>query len=228
MNEIINWLNGPRNFEEGLALYLKYGTSPSLKRILSIKGETKQNMDTLVYELGKLSRNEDIPVRKVAIKPRQVNNPVPAPVADNKPALTQQLGSDIKAIIETKNRLFKQYVALFHQLEHFSNDERLKAALECLNIMDEVQRLWGVIDYHREHGILPPTQISNTPKESNINAMDKAQLIQYRNNSLRPALSQLRRKLKLTIKAAKRDDLKDQIDRKELLLREVEIKIQMV
>jgi hypothetical protein len=224
MNDITAWLNGPRNYAEGLELYNKHGHSPSLKRILTISGDTKRNAETLAYELSKISATLHIEPVKIQIKKPVLVKPVieykPIPTIDRNNA-------DIQTTIEAKNRLYKQYVALFHQLEHLQQPDRLKAALDCLTIMDEVQRLWGIIDYHRQHGALPPVTIS-VSKENKVNEMDKADLLQYRNNSLRPAISQLKKKLTNAKGGAKRAELQDQIDKKELLLRQVELKIQTV
>ncbi len=220
MNEIEQWLNNQEDYNAGVALYNKYGNSPSLKRVLTINGNTKRNRETLVYELGKIKGN---------IKPERNINQVKQYVTKTVMVTATSIdknSEEIKSIIETKNRLFKQYVAYYHQLEHLNDEERKKAALQILDIMDEVQRLWSIIDYFNQHGNLPPVKV-NPSKENKVKEMDKAQLLTYRNNSLRPSISQLKKKLKQVKQPAKVAELQDQLDKKELLLREVELKLQL-
>lgn len=54
MNEIIKaWLQGPREYNEGVKLYDTYGFNKVLKNSFS-RGETEYMKQTLVYELGKI------------------------------------------------------------------------------------------------------------------------------------------------------------------------------
>lgn len=49
--EILAWLQSPRNYNEGVELYKKYGYNKVLKNTFS-RGETAYNMQSLVYELA--------------------------------------------------------------------------------------------------------------------------------------------------------------------------------
>jgi len=51
--EIKAWLQGPREYLQGIALYDRYGYNKVLKNVFS-RGETIANRQTLEYELGKL------------------------------------------------------------------------------------------------------------------------------------------------------------------------------
>ena len=51
--QILNWLQSPRVYLEGVRLYDQYGYNTVLKRNLN-RGQSEVMMDTLVYELGKL------------------------------------------------------------------------------------------------------------------------------------------------------------------------------
>jgi hypothetical protein len=52
-NELIAWLNGPRNYWEGVDLYIKYGQSEFLKKNLT-HVENEYNKQTLVHELNRI------------------------------------------------------------------------------------------------------------------------------------------------------------------------------
>lgn len=52
--EILAWLQGPRDFDEGRALYEKYGYNKMLITVFS-KQNTQSTRDTLEYELAKLA-----------------------------------------------------------------------------------------------------------------------------------------------------------------------------
>lgn len=85
MNEIQEWINGKRDYTAGLSLYSKYGRNVSLLRVLSVGGNTRKNIDTLTYELGKIARQANAPVK--------VANTVPfAPKTES----NSQPGTDVK------------------------------------------------------------------------------------------------------------------------------------
>jgi hypothetical protein len=67
MNEITKWLNGPKNYSEGVALYFKYGRSEIIKKRLVLTGPPTQNLiETLIYELKKLETTiyfNDTPIK---------------------------------------------------------------------------------------------------------------------------------------------------------------------
>lgn len=57
VEEITAWLNGPHDYQAGVALYEQFGSSGSMKRILRVGGPSKKNQETLLYELQRLIRN---------------------------------------------------------------------------------------------------------------------------------------------------------------------------
>ncbi len=54
-SQVINWLKFDREFESGVHLFMKFGTSLSLKARLNRQGKTQYNMDLLMEELRKLA-----------------------------------------------------------------------------------------------------------------------------------------------------------------------------
>ena len=79
--EILNWLQSPRVYLEGVRLYDQYGYNNVLKRNFN-RGQSETMMDILVYELGKLiglnehevaklprKASDSKPVKKVAVTP---------------------------------------------------------------------------------------------------------------------------------------------------------------
>lgn len=69
--EIKQWLSGPRNYNQGVELYKKYGYNKVLKNSLT-RGETPQNAEILVYELSQLagiSEQEVKTMKRFAVVP---------------------------------------------------------------------------------------------------------------------------------------------------------------
>lgn len=65
--EIQKWLFGSRNYQEGVALFMKYGRNQTLKKKFQRK-ENDMFRQKLAYELAKLAGYNAVPVKK---KPNQ-------------------------------------------------------------------------------------------------------------------------------------------------------------
>jgi len=80
--EIKAWLQGPRVYLEGVALFEKYGFNKVLKNVFS-KGSSEYNLEMLVYELSTLagiSEQEAKAMTRTAKVPGKVIEFVPVPV----------------------------------------------------------------------------------------------------------------------------------------------------
>lgn len=226
MNEIELWLNGPRNYIEGVDLYNRHGNSSNLKHILTVNGETPRNRETLAYELTKLSKQEiKQPVKQVVA----IYTPVPQAKQKvesrfNNKSSFQRADEEVNQIIAAKNRLYKEYVAIFHQLIYMNEEDRRVNAHKCLDLMEEVQRLWDKIDYYDEHGRLPVIQ---TTEKKKVSEMDKAELLALRNNSLRPNVSRYRRLLSDAKTGITRSKYETLLQQYEVQLEEVNSKLRM-
>ena len=71
--EILAWLQGPRNYNEGVELYGRYGYNKILKKVYST-GATASNTGSLVYELAKLIgiQNQLDTMQRSASQPKPV------------------------------------------------------------------------------------------------------------------------------------------------------------
>ena len=80
--EILNYLQGPRNYVEGVELYAKYGASKTLVQTLRRQGVTRASKEMLAEELRKLAGITEADFRKIrqmATRPTMETAPV-APV----------------------------------------------------------------------------------------------------------------------------------------------------
>ncbi|HLP03847.1 MAG TPA: hypothetical protein VK152_00320 [Paludibacter sp.] len=79
--QIMAWLQGPRNYAEGVELYKMYGYNKALKKTYE-RGETVSNMESLTYELAKMLGVEDKinSMKRFAAKPKEVKAEEPKQV----------------------------------------------------------------------------------------------------------------------------------------------------
>lgn len=218
MNEIQSWLTSDRNYQQGVELYNRFGNSSSLKRVLA-NGATSRNIETLVYELQKLVKA--VPAtshapKTIVLKATVIKNPETKfePVSS-----IQRNNQQVMHLIEAKNRLFKEYVATFHTIELLPEDQRREAALKCLSLMEEVQKLWDKIDYFDAHGMLPREE---TPEEKKPSEMDKAELLLLVRNSVRPGISRYKRLIQTAKTEQTRIKYEGLMQKYELQLKECE------
>jgi hypothetical protein len=68
MTEVKKWLNGERNYTEGIALYSKYGKNPKLKTFFATK-DNDFAVDKLAYELEKIDNELQLPTIVEKAKP---------------------------------------------------------------------------------------------------------------------------------------------------------------
>lgn len=62
--QILAWLQGPRVYLEGVALYERFGFNKQLKNVFA-KGNNETTIETLVYELGKLTGLSEQDIKKL-------------------------------------------------------------------------------------------------------------------------------------------------------------------
>ena len=105
--EILNWLQSPRVYLEGVRLYDQYGYNNILKRNFN-RGQAEAMMSVLVYELGNLiGLNE----HEVAKLPRKAASPKPAiktavtPIDDLLIQLAESLGITVDEVFSNETKL---------------------------------------------------------------------------------------------------------------------------
>lgn len=88
--------------------------------------------------------------------------------------------------------------------------------------MEQVAGLWNKINYIEVHGTLPTEQMITTEERKDIKALDKAKLLELRNNSLRPGVSRYKRLMSQCKKAERRTHYENLMNQYQIQLTEVE------
>ena len=185
---IREWLNNPSDFEIGLLLYEKHGTSGNLKRLMRIGGDTPKWRKTLMYELGKL-QDKGSPV-KINIGSSKEPDIIYTPPAEEKSIKEEYVRSNYKAVTNALasspdvNELDATWKDLYKRCNHIKStlsltmdpEERRKAVLYILDTFDhEIHPLMQKVDYYHEHGSLPPEEVIK------VKSMDPLSLVSRRN-----------------------------------------------
>ena len=105
--EILNWLQSPRVYLEGVRLYDQYGYNNILKRNFN-RGQSETMMDVLVYELGRLIGLNEQEIAKLprnAATPKAVKKAIVTPVDDLLMQLAESLGTTVDEIFSNEAKL---------------------------------------------------------------------------------------------------------------------------
>ena len=105
--EILNWLQSPRVYLEGVSLYEKYGYNNILKRNFN-RGQSEAMMDVLVYELGKLIGLNEHEVAKLprnAVQPKFEKKIAVTPIDDLLMQLAESLGTTVDEVFSNEKKL---------------------------------------------------------------------------------------------------------------------------
>jgi len=112
MNEITEWINGKRDFSEGVLLYKKYGTNRALKNRFDQFGEDVYNTNILRIELPKVRYKAEKPDPITPEKKQEVEKKAKVKTLEEITAeLTQFLENaktkhpDLKAVIEEHKKV---------------------------------------------------------------------------------------------------------------------------
>jgi len=151
IEDIRYYLDNPGDYFTGVALYERFGHSQSLKRLLRVGGETPSNSETLAYELHKLAalpQVKSVPtkhklsppplVQKVDIQIRRENTPE-----------ADQCRSDVISKLKIRDHLHAS-LSLVR-----SEPERCQAALQILDLSDQIDEGYQRLEHFNTHGILP-------------------------------------------------------------------------
>lgn len=213
MNEEINlWLNSERDYLEGLALYDKHGSSNNLKRILRIAGPSKKNLDTLVYELGKLAKVAPSKVGAVVARPVVISTGVskievkkPTPSVQFVPKV-ERVGlrpntPEVDALVKKVIDLQKVGSSLHSSLSFLDNEkDRANIAGQILDLYEEVDDIYDRLRVYDKTGSLPPSGIKAPKAEKPpVSKMDIQQLM-IRQSTLRSLISKAKKREKTAVK----------------------------
>ena len=105
--EILNWLQSPRVYLEGVRLYDQYGYNNILKRNFN-RGQAEAMMSVLVYELGRLiglNEHEVAKLPRKAASPKPVIKTAVTPIDDLLMQLAESLGITVDEVFSNETKL---------------------------------------------------------------------------------------------------------------------------
>lgn len=181
-----NWLNGAKDYTEGVSLYKQYGSSKVLLNLFT-QSQNSYTEKKLLQEMQKLNeqsapvlmpvaavkpklRKKDL-MRLSSFKPKQQHTFTPADLT-NAPKALQHLD-------QRRRQLFQQAAEVKAALD---NGQFKTAAerYEAVKLIDEnfygfrgIQQIWQRIDYWRKHGRFVPFQATKPTKPVNREELHK-------------------------------------------------------
>lgn len=130
---IQEYLDGPKNWEDGLNIYLKYGNNEALKAMFVRSGGTNYNQGKLIEELKAL-----MPSSKPESKVSQSKTPYARAVVSAPGVATLGLSKDDPRLKE----LYRERQHLHAQLMIYRTDrERKEAAFRIMDITEQIDKL---------------------------------------------------------------------------------------
>lgn len=180
--EIDAWLKNGDYFT-AVQLYGRYGKDKFLVSLFS-KGPSVYNRDRIRRELEKINQSTGLPTFPASYIPEGQYAALP---------------TSIKEVKERKDILFKEARDLHSRLLLMKPAERYKAKYRILDLWDEINDLWKLLDTYSATGKLPdpPDPVPIDPELSPV------QLIGRRNN-LRSYITKGRMKYKAELAAIER------------------------
>ena len=145
-NEIIDWINGPRDYATGRAIYERYSRKTPLINLF----RRKYKPDVLLYNMQKLVSLKYIPEQK-----SQVVNEVPGgqSFSDKKRVIVQdrveydELPVHLKKLYDQNKELYKHMRAYHEKMKQAkTDDERAKLRKFVVEYDDAIAENWKAID----------------------------------------------------------------------------------
>lgn len=213
--EIKAWLQGPRNYDEGVALYERYGLNRMLRRKFAIE-RTAFIRDMLVEELRKiagittaeLARMPRRAAKAVAVAPSKTRQQAPAEVKEKLrfrerfPFLNApNCPDEVKVLVADMFTAYGAYHDAFSRLQELPDDAQ--GAKEAQTIVENYladRQMWEALEYFKEHNALPQEE-AKAPNDDNIALMGDLELML----ELRNARSNVSKK-KAALKKADTDE----------------------
>lgn len=193
MESIKDWLNGSRNYNVGLALYLAYGTDAALKTALQ-QGESAYRKGRLLDALQELWENAPAHHKKSiraltapqVIPSQTAPQQVQAPVAYPSPRQSQD-----DPYYNDWHPLYKEMMSLRAKLALYpTDDERGAAAFRILDLETACKYYWKRRDYYLQNGVAMPEDSPKPDVVTDRNEMKAQQL------NLRTYVTRYKKKLK--------------------------------
>lgn len=158
MYPLTQWLDGPKDYLEGVRLYLRYGKDDRLKMLFTAEMETDFKRKKLEDAIRNLIKQQP---SQAPITPQPVQV-ILQPDQDKSWTLESCKDDVEKALRESWLKLYKTMQDKRSQLMLFpTDDERGVAAHEILDLDEEADRLLAMRDHYRQFGFLPSEQATS-------------------------------------------------------------------
>lgn len=139
--QIMAWLQGPREYREGIALYDRFGYNKALKNSFS-KGETAMLRQTLEYELGKLVGLTEQNLKTMSRSAKKAVEPVKEKVIIPKTYIDDLLLQLAGQLHVTVDDMFGGQTIVFQNENHEKAFEAIRPAYaEVPELMKKVIRI---------------------------------------------------------------------------------------
>jgi hypothetical protein len=241
VEQIDKWIADGKPYNDGVAIYAKYGFSLVLKNLFA-KGPNNYNTDKLDAELLKLlAKHQHLSVKpkvKKAVRTKSVqkdlskNDNTTTP-QKHTPRYSQlqvpgynfnELPEQLKYEWQLRIKLFKEAESHHYRLDTLQTEaERKKSVDIILQNFDKIDELWDRLDYWGKHGIVLPEVDPKTAKKTEIT--DPLQMAKRRNN-LRSYITKGRKKITLLKDNQKISELNQKIAHWEIEKDDLDRKIQ--
>ena len=167
IEEIKAWVHSSQDYNEGLSLYLKYGRSKTLIRVLSVGGQSAKNQATLSYELMRMLGTA------VSENIVEISNTITGILDDHTKAVTAKNKEDhrdafigrrpntpeIDRLVREKTDLLKEWDSLHATLALVSREACKLNAFRILDIGDILDDMYNRLEHYNKHGVLPPAKV---------------------------------------------------------------------
>lgn len=213
---ITAWLNDPnRNYLHGKALYEQYGENKAVLALIR-SGSGSFHLAKLKEGLEKLNLLANLEPKPIVINDYHRPEPAAAPGKTN-PDFTSA-PDQILRIRNEKNEKYAQARKLHETIRMMdSRQHRLQAGLQLLDLMDEVNESWSIIDEWKEKGTIREKMLADT--EKSVAELTLAELLQESRN-IPPNITKDRKKLP-TATDAKKVDIALRLEAREARLKAI-------
>ena len=192
--EIINWLESPRDYSTGVDLYLKYGKNNNFKR--TFPNRENRYANKLAYELAKLAGISLVEYHKNYQK--RVFQPVAVGSKKQIPEIIKKIKSELADLHRLRSHLHRKMTEIDPENSPDNMLKRKVLLSDIKKISSRSDLLYEAKESYFNNGILPDSSILLLPTKDKTltppNALSGEDRIKRRAN-LRSSLSKDKRKI---------------------------------
>lgn len=155
MDDVRNWLNGNKNYDEGVKLLVKYSSDERLKRLYQIEGATDFKRNRLLQELQKIY-NSGAKTHHSPLTTHQPTHHSPLTIA-NPSKWPVKMDEVVAALFQQWKPLYSERNDLCSRLYDVAKQNESQAGKMAHRIMDlddAIDIIYDKRDYYLQHGHL--------------------------------------------------------------------------